>query len=109
MKKAKKKNDAALGLARKLQEDLETETAFYKHMSLSEQVSPKPYNTLFYVENSTPILQKFDTMEEMGKFVAKFQKKYPDHMSIDSGNWIDYVISDVRGDVHFFTDGIVVK
>lgn len=66
------------------------------------------YNLLFYVVNSTPTMKKFDTMEEMGEFVEKFQKKYPDHMSIDSGHWIDYVISDVRGEIHFFTDGIKV-
>ena len=74
-----------------------------------KQPNIKPYNLLVYVLNSTPHMRKFDTMEQMGKFVEKFQKKYPDYMSIDSGNWIDYVISDIRGEISFFTDGISVK
>lgn len=69
----------------------------------------KEYNLLVYVEDSSLSMKKFDTFKKMGEFVAKFQKKYPDHLASDSGYWIDYCITQVHGDVHFFTDGIKIK
>jgi hypothetical protein len=69
----------------------------------------KEYNLLVYVDDSELKMKKFDSFEEMGKFVEKFQKKYPDHLASDSGYWIDYCITKIHGDVHFFTDGISLK
>lgn len=69
----------------------------------------KPYNLLVYVENCSTKMKKFDSTDKMGKFVEKFQKKYPDHLAIDSGYWIDHCIMGVTGPIHFFTDGIEVK
>ena len=67
------------------------------------------YHILMYVLDSTPKLKKFSSMELMHKFVNKFQKKYPDQEAVNSGYWIDFVISGVTGDVTFFTDGISLE
>lgn len=69
----------------------------------------KTYNLLVYVLDSTNKIKRFDSTEKMGKFIDSFLKKYPDYMSNDSGNWIDYAITDVGGEVHFFTDGLEVE
>ncbi len=69
----------------------------------------KKYNLLMYVADSSPKIKRFDSMEKMGKFVEKFHKKYPEHMCANSGYWIDYVVTGVTGEVHFFTDGIKVQ
>ena len=62
-----------------------------------------------YVENSLPKIKNFPSKEAMHKFVKRFQKKYPDYLAYDSGYWIDYCVLDVHGDVHFFTDGLIVE
>jgi hypothetical protein len=68
-----------------------------------------PYHLLMYVLNSEPKIKRFDTTEEMGKFIDKFNKKYPEAQASNSGNWTDYAITNILGDVHFFTDGIEVE
>lgn len=67
------------------------------------------YHLLMYVVNSNPKIKRFDSVEKMAKFVEAFQKKHPDHLASESGDWIDYCITKVSGDVHFFTDGIEVQ
>lgn len=62
-----------------------------------------------YVVDSSPKMRKFKSLEDMATFVDKFQKKYPDHMAMESGHWIDYVITGVTGEVTFFTDGIKLE
>jgi hypothetical protein len=67
------------------------------------------YYLAAYVLDSNPKMKKFDSFEKMGKFVKEFQEEHPDHMSIDSGDWIDFVITGIVGDVYFFTDGIELE
>lgn len=67
------------------------------------------YNLLYYVSNSTPHMKKFETVYEMNKFIKRFQKKYPDDMSRNSGSWIDHAVHNVRGEIHFFSDGTVLE
>lgn len=62
-----------------------------------------------YVVDSNPKIKKFGSTKELGKFMDDFWKKYPDHLAADSGNWIDYCVTEVSGDVHFFTDGLEVE
>lgn len=69
----------------------------------------KTYQLLVFIEDCSMKMKKFDTKEEMGKFVADFHKKYPGHLAIDSGYWIDYCIFDVSGEIVFFTDGVKFK
>lgn len=71
--------------------------------------SKKSFHFLMYVEDSSPKIKRFNTKDQMHKFVNEFQSKYPDHMTLDSGYWIDFCVFDVHGDIHFFTDGIEVK
>lgn len=67
------------------------------------------YNLLVYVLDSSTKIKKFSTTKAMGSFIDKFLKKYPDYTSVESGNWIDYAITDISGEVHFFTDGLEVE
>ena len=67
------------------------------------------YILLMYVLDSSPKIKKFESMDKAQKFVERFQKKYPDHMAVNSGNWIDYLVTGISGQVHFFTDGIKVE
>jgi len=67
------------------------------------------YHLLMYVEDSSPKLKRFDTTKEMGKFMDDFNKLHPDYASIESGYWLDYAITGVNGDVHFFTDGLELE
>ena len=69
----------------------------------------KPYHLLMYVLNCESKIKKFSTTDEMGKFIDKFNKKYPEALASESGNWTDYAITDISGDVHFFTDSIEVE
>jgi hypothetical protein len=69
----------------------------------------EPYHLLMYVEDSSPKLKRFKTTDELGRFVDDFNKRYPDYASIDSGYWIDFAVTYVLGDVHFFTDGLEIE
>ena len=69
----------------------------------------KKYHLLSYVLNSEPKLKKFTSKLEMGRFIDKFLKDHPDYMATESGDWIDFCISDISGEVHFFTDGLEVE
>ena len=69
----------------------------------------KSYHLLMYVEDSMPKIKKFSTTKAMGTFIDKFLKKYPGYASIESGHWIDYSVTNVSGEVHFFTDSLEVE
>lgn len=71
--------------------------------------SNSPYNLLVYVEYASAKIKRFETTEEMGAFVDNFYKEHPDYADYGSDFWIDYAITDVSGDVHFFTDGLAVE
>lgn len=78
-------------------------------MKKSKKNKSSKYNLLMYVEKSSPKIKRFESLEEMGKFVEKFQKKHPDHMSTNADNWVDYAVTDITGEVYFFTDGLEVQ
>ena len=67
------------------------------------------YSLLHYVEGCSPKLKRFSSSKEMGKFVDEFYKKYPDYMEEYSDNWVDFAITGIKGEVHFFTDGLAVE
>lgn len=74
-----------------------------------EQDNSKPYHILMYVLDSTPKLKRFETIQEMGRFIDKFNKKYPESEASNSGNWTDLAITYIKGEVHFFTDGMELE
>lgn len=74
----------------------------------SKKSDTGPYHLLMYVLNSSPKLKRFYAMEEMEIFINKFHKKYPEVEAASSGYWIDFIVTNISGDVHFFTDGISV-
>ena len=63
----------------------------------------KEYHLLAYVLDSEPKLKRFDSKEQLGAFIDQFLIIYPDYASIDSGCWVDYAITNITGEVHFFT------
>ena len=67
------------------------------------------YNLLFYVEDASTKVKRFATKEQMGDFIDQFNLKYPDYASIYSDNWIDLAVTDVSGEVVFFTDSMRVE
>ena len=69
----------------------------------------KPYHLLVYVANCETKVKRFETTEAMGKFIDKFNKKYPESEASESGYWTDYSITDISGEVYFFTDGMKVE
>jgi len=71
--------------------------------------SNKKYHILTYTLNSTPKMKRFDSTKEMGDFIDKFNKKHPDYAAIESGDWIDFAVTGITGDVHFFCDGIELE
>jgi hypothetical protein len=66
--------------------------------------SKQKYHLLMYIEDSNPKLKKFLSTQEMGKFIDEFGKKYPGQEAADAGFWIDFAITNVGGEVHFFTN-----
>lgn len=68
----------------------------------------KPYHLVMYVENSTPFIKKFVSLKKTQEFVDKFEKKYPDEAAMESGYWIDFVITGVTGKLAMYTDGIEI-
>ena len=62
-----------------------------------------------YVEDSEPKLKKFKTTLELGKFIDAFNKDHPEAEASNSGYWTDYCVTNITGDIHFFTDGITLE
>ena len=68
-----------------------------------------PYQLLFYCVNSDPKIKRFETTDELGKFIDAFNKKYPESQAQESGSWTDFAVTGIFGDVYFFTDGLQVE
>ena len=56
-------------------------------------------NVVLYVENCTPKGKVFADSKSLESFVKKFNKKYPRETSLYDGNWIDVIITDIRGSI----------
>ena len=69
----------------------------------------KPYHLLVYIEDCSTKIKKFASTDDMGKFIDDFYKKYPNYADLGSDNWVDYAVTNVTGEVHFFTDGVGVE
>ena len=75
----------------------------------ANKANKETYHLLVYVLDSEPKIKKFKSKLALGKFVDKFVKDYPDYLGAESGNWVDYAVTDVIGEVTFFTDGLKVE
>ena len=67
------------------------------------------YQLLVYIVNCETRIKKFATEKEMGEFIDGFNKEHPEYQETYSEHWIDFAITGVTGDAHFFTDGMVVE
>jgi hypothetical protein len=56
----------------------------------------KSQNLVLYVENSTPNMKLFSDPKKAIKFADKFTKDNPNPMD---GYWVDFVITDIRGEI----------
>jgi hypothetical protein len=72
-----------------------------KKKSEKKSEEPKSSHYVHFVENCTPGLKKFNSEKAAIAFVRKFQKENP-HPA--DGYWVDFLISDVRGNTIFFDD-----
>lgn len=67
------------------------------------------YQVLVYIANGETRVKRFDTEQEMGEFIDGFLKEHPEYQSSHSDYWIDFALTGVTGDIHFFTDGVKVE
>jgi hypothetical protein len=67
------------------------------------------YQLLVYIVKCETRIKKFATEKEMGQFIDGFLKEHPEYQEEYSENWIDFALTGVTGDVHFFTDGVAVE
>ncbi len=58
--------------------------------------NPKSQNLVLYVQNNEPSIKLFSDPKKAMKFVDKFTKDNPDPQD---GYWIDFVITDIRGEI----------
>lgn len=77
-----------------------------KTVKKPNETKTETYHLLFFVVNSTPRVKKFRTTAEMGEFMDSFNKEYPEDQYELYGSWLDLAVTEVNGEVHFFTDGI---
>lgn len=62
----------------------------------------KKFHVLKYVENSAPKLKKFTTLKSLNEFILQFSAIYA---ASSEDNWVDFVITNVHGDVIQIDDG----
>jgi hypothetical protein len=75
----------------------------------TKKTDNSPYHLLFYCVDSNPKIKRFETTDELGRFIDAFNKKYPESQAQESGSWTDFCVTGIMGDVHFFTDGLQVE
>ena len=56
-------------------------------------------NVVLYVENCTPKGRVFSDSKSLEAFVKKFNKDYPRDRDAFDDNWIDVIITDIRGSI----------
>ena len=57
---------------------------------------PKTVNLVFYVNNSTLKVKRFNSANAAVDFVSIFKANNP---NIQEGFWVDCVITDIKGDI----------
>lgn len=61
------------------------------------------------VEDSTPQVRIFNSLEKMKRFVKSFVKKYPYDPAGDSSYWLEFQITDISGDIVLSEPSMEVK
>jgi len=56
-------------------------------------------NLVLYVEDCTPKGKVFENSKALESFVKKFNKKYPRDTDCYDDNWIDVIITDIKGSI----------
>jgi hypothetical protein len=80
-----------------------------KKTSKKNTKTPKVYHLLVYVEKCETKVKKFKTLQDLGVFIDSFLKRHPDYADTYSDYWLDYSITNVSGEVNFFTDNMRVQ
>ena len=56
-------------------------------------------NVVLYVENCTPKGKVFSDSKSLEAFVKKFNRDYPRDTDAFDDNWIDVIITDIKGSI----------
>ena len=58
------------------------------------------YHMVYYVEDSTPAMRKFNTLEDMETFFKEFEARYPKECEWD-GYYLDFCVTNIFGEITF--------
>lgn len=58
------------------------------------------FHLCVYVESCGTKIKKFSDIKALKKFILQFSAEYPNQQEGD--NWIDYVVTNITGDIHVF-------
>jgi hypothetical protein len=71
-----------------------------KKKATKKTTEKKPYHLVYYVQNCTPAMQKFNSLDDMQTFFKEFEERYP-KKGRDDGTFIDFYITDISGEIKF--------
>lgn len=57
----------------------------------------KPFHLVYYVEDSVPMMKKFNSISKLDAFRQKFETNYKGKLM--DGWWIDFIVTDIHGKV----------
>lgn len=60
----------------------------------------KPYHIVYYVEDCTPGMRKFNSLKDMKAFFKEFESRYPKDVD-PGGTFIDFYVTNISGEVKF--------
>ena len=60
----------------------------------------KLYHVAYYVENGSPAMRRFESLEDMNTFFKEFEERYPKEDKY-SGSYLDFCITDISGKIKF--------
>jgi hypothetical protein len=58
------------------------------------------YHMVYYVEDGTPAMRKFNTLEDMETFFKEFQSRYPEGCEYE-GYYLDFCVTNIYGEITF--------
>lgn len=70
--------------------------------------SKKNKNLVLYVENCTLKGKVFSDSKSLKSFVEEFSKKYPSHTEAYQDNWLDLVVTNIKGDITSMDAGLEI-
>jgi hypothetical protein len=66
----------------------------------TKKTKSKPYHVVYYVEDATPAMRKFYSLEDMETFFREFNAQY-DKEGRYTGTYLDFCITNISGEIKF--------